>query len=75
VLLEVALRLMGLPAQHLRTEIKTNIDRMLLAAKEERALQKLRWLHGYSEHVSGENPSEARIQELVLKVRASSANS
>jgi hypothetical protein len=60
----------------LRAEIKANIDRMLSATTDERALQKLRWLHGYAERtVSGPNPSEALIQELVLKLRASSTSS
>ena len=76
VLLEVVFRLVGLPAQELRTEIKANIDRMLSATTDERALQKLRWLHDYAERtVSGPNPGDALIEELVLKLRASSASS
>jgi hypothetical protein len=76
VLLEVVFRLMGLPAQQLRAEIKANIDRMLSATTDERALQKLRWLHHYAERtVSGPHPGEALINELVLKVRASTKNS
>jgi hypothetical protein len=72
VLLEVMFRLVGLPAQQLRAEIKSNIDRMLSTTSDERALQKLRWLHGYAERtVCGPNAPEALIQELVLKVRAS----
>jgi hypothetical protein len=74
VLLEVVFRLVGLPARQLRAEITANIDRMLSATTDQRALQKLRWLHGYAERaVSGPNPGEALIQELML--RASSARS